>query len=160
MTRAEDEPITLEKKGCRPVCRRQSVMVELGDPLFAHLVDKFRASKKLRNTALKVNRLGLSWSDKREHILADCQAEIRKHEFQADCDRRSIQKLNETIESQEEEICRAHRGDERRRQKHQPLHDEFLAQNWDIRKAHEKSLSEMEELKELARLVQSLVEEN
>ena len=28
---------------------------------------------------------------KREQILADCHAEIRKHEFQADYDRRSIQ---------------------------------------------------------------------
>ena len=35
----------------------------------------------------------------REQIVADCQAEIRKHEFQADYDRRSIQKLNEVIES-------------------------------------------------------------
>ena len=26
--------------------------------------------------------------------LADYQAEIRKHEFQADCDRRRIQKMN------------------------------------------------------------------
>ena len=34
----------------------------------------------------------------REQILADCQAEIRKQEFQADYDRRSIQKLNEMIE--------------------------------------------------------------
>ena len=34
-----------------------------------------------------------------EQTLADCQAEIRKHEFQADYDRRSIQKLNEMIES-------------------------------------------------------------
>ena len=39
---------------------------------------------------------------RRERILADCQAEIRKHEFQADYDRSSIQKLNETIESQKE----------------------------------------------------------
>ena len=39
----------------------------------------------------------------REQILADCKAEIRKHEFQADYDRRSIQKLNEMIESQEGE---------------------------------------------------------
>ena len=60
LTRAEDEPITLKKKACRPVCRRQSVMVERGDPLFAHLC---RASKKLRDT-LKANRLGLSWTDK------------------------------------------------------------------------------------------------
>ena len=43
----------------------------------------------------------------RERILADCQAEIRKHEFQADYDRRTIQKLSETIESQQEELLRA-----------------------------------------------------
>ena len=52
----------------------------------------------------------------REQILADCQAEIRKHEFQADYDRRSIQKLNEMIESQRGEIYRA-QSDERRRQR-------------------------------------------
>ena len=37
LMRAEDEPITLKKKACRPVCRRPSVMIERGDPLFAHL---------------------------------------------------------------------------------------------------------------------------
>ena len=58
--RAEDEPITLKKKACRPVCR-QSVMIERGDPLFADLC---RALKKLRDTTLRMNRLGLSWSDK------------------------------------------------------------------------------------------------
>ena len=82
----------------------------------------------------------------REQILADCQAEIRKHEFQADYDRRNIQKLNEMIESPKEEICRAHQGDERLRRDHQLLHEQLLAQNRDIREAHDKSLSEMEEL--------------
>ena len=82
----------------------------------------------------------------REQILADCQAEIRKHEFQTDYDRRSLQKLNETIESQKEEIHRA-QVDERRRQDHQLLHEQLLKQNWDLREAHEKSLNEMEELK-------------
>ena len=43
----------------------------------------------------------------REQILADCQAEIRRHEFQANYDRRSIQKLSETIVSQQEELHRA-----------------------------------------------------
>ena len=43
----------------------------------------------------------------REQILADCQAKIRKHKFQADYDRRSIQKLTETIQSQQEELDRA-----------------------------------------------------
>ena len=44
---------------------------------------------------------------RREQILADCQAGIPKHEFQANYDRRSIQKLSETIESQQEELHRA-----------------------------------------------------
>ena len=85
----------------------------------------------------------------REQILADGQAGIRKHEFQADYDRRSIQKLNEMIESQKEEICRARQGDERLRQDHQLLHEQLLKQNWDLREVHEKSLSEMEELKRI-----------
>ena len=72
----------------------------------------------------------------REQILAVC------HEFQADYDRRSVQKMNETIESQKDEIHRA-QADERRRQDHQLLHEQLLKQNW----AHEKSLNEMEELK-------------
>ena len=46
-----------------------------------------------------------------------------------------------------EEICRAHQGDERRRQDQQLLHEQLLKQNWDLREAHEKSLNEMEELK-------------
>ena len=83
----------------------------------------------------------------REQIIADCQAEIRKHEFQADHDRRSTQKLNEMIESQKEEICRVHQGDERLRRDHQLLHEQLLEQNRDLREAHEKSLNEMEELK-------------
>ena len=85
----------------------------------------------------------------REQILADCQAEIRKHEFQADHDRRSIQKLNEMIESQKGEIYRAHQGDERLRRDQQLLHEQLLAQNRDLGEANEKSLSEMEELKRL-----------
>ena len=82
----------------------------------------------------------------REQILADCQAEIGKHEFQADYDRRSIQKLNETIESQQEELHRA-QAEERRRRDQQLLHEQLLTKNWDLREAHEKSLNEMEELK-------------
>ena len=82
----------------------------------------------------------------REQILADCQAEIRKHEFQADYDRRSIQKLCETIKSQQEELHRA-QAEERHRRDQQLLHEQLLKQNWDLREAHEKRLKEMEELK-------------
>ena len=86
------------------------------------------------------------WDRQREQILADCQAEIRKHEFQADSDRRSIQKLSETIESQQEELHRA-QAEERHRRHQQLLHEQLLKQNWDLREAHENCLKEMEELK-------------
>ena len=82
----------------------------------------------------------------REQILADCQAEIRKHEYQADYDRRSIQKLNETIESQQEELHRAQAEEEQLRRDQQLLHEQLLKQNWDLRETQEKSLNEMEEL--------------
>ena len=49
-----------------------------------------------------MHRLELCWTDK-ERIPAECRAEIKKREFQADYDR-SIQKISETIESQQEEL--------------------------------------------------------
>ena len=104
------------------------------------------AAKKFRDKTLKANRLGLSWIDKGSKLLTDCQAESQKHEFQADYDRRSFQKLKETIESHKEEIHRA-QADGRRRQGHQLLHEQLLKQNWHLREAREKSLNEMEELK-------------
>ena len=82
----------------------------------------------------------------REQILADCQAEIWRHEFQANYDRRSIQKLSETIESQQEELHRA-QAEELHRRDQQLLHEQLLKQNWDLREAHDKSLKEMKELK-------------
>ena len=55
----------------------------------------------------------------KEQILADKRAEIQKHEFQVDYDRRNIQKLNEVIQSQRGEIYRAHQGDEQHRRDQQ-----------------------------------------
>ena len=69
----------------------------------------------------------------REQILADCQAEIRRHEFQADYQQEELHR------AQAEEII--HRRDQ------QLLHEQLLKQNWDLREAHEKSLKEIEKLK-------------
>ena len=91
-------------------------------------------------------RIRILLERQREQILADFRAEIHKHEFQADHDRRSIQKLNEVIESERGEIYRAHPGDERlRRDQQQPLHETTSGQNRDLREAHVESLNEMEE---------------
>ena len=75
----------------------------------------------------------------KEQILAECQAEIKKHEFLANYDRRSVRKLSETIESQQEQLHRA--------QDQQLLQEQLQQQNSELREAHHKSLNEMEELK-------------
>ena len=67
---------------------------------------------------------------KREQILADCQAEIMRHEFQADYDRRSLHIFSETIESQQEELHRA-QAEELQRRDQQLLHAQLLQQNWE-----------------------------
>ena len=82
----------------------------------------------------------------REQILAECQAEIKKHEFQANYDRRSVRKLSEIIESQQEALHCA-RAEELQRRDQQLLHERAFQQNSELREAHHKSLNEMEELK-------------
>ena len=71
----------------------------------------------------------------KEQILAECQAEIKKHEFQADCDRRSVRKLGEIIESQQEELHCA-QAEELQRRDQQLLHERLLQQNSELREAH------------------------
>ena len=82
----------------------------------------------------------------KERILAECQAKINRHEFQADYDRRSLRKLGEIVESQREELHCA-QAEELQRRDQQLLHGQLLQQNLELREAHQKSLSEMEELK-------------
>ena len=75
---------------------------------------------------VRLVQASLSLNDKKEQILADCRAEIQKHEFQADYDRRSVQKLNGIIESQRSEINHAQAGDEQHRRDQQLLHEQLL----------------------------------
>ena len=82
----------------------------------------------------------------KEQILAECQAEINRHEFQAAYDRRSLRKLGEIVDSQQEELHCA-RAEEVQRRDQQLLQGQLLKQNWDLRHAHDKSLNEMEQLK-------------
>ena len=75
---------------------------------------------------------------------ADCQAEIKRHEFQANYDRRSIQKISETIESQQEELHRAQRTSSTRST---TFSCTVIPAKLELREAHNKSLNETEELK-------------
>ena len=49
------------------------------------------------STEAQKHRFGLCSMIKKEQILAGCQAEINRHEFQAACDRRSLRKLGELL---------------------------------------------------------------
>ena len=83
----------------------------------------------------------------KEQILAECQAEINRHEFlQAAYDRRSLLKLGELIESQQEELHCA-RSEEVQQRDQQLLQGRLLQQNLELREAHQRSLTEMEELR-------------
>ena len=62
----------------------------------------------------------------KERILAECQAEIKKHEFQYDYDRRSLLKLSKIIESQQEELHCA-QAEELQRRDQQLLHETVIA---------------------------------
>ena len=78
----------------------------------------------------------------KEQILAECQAEIRRHEFQANYGRRSVQTSSEIIESQQEELHCA-QAEELQRRDQQLLHAQLLQQNWEVRDAHNNSVNEM-----------------
>ena len=82
----------------------------------------------------------------KEQILAECQAEINRHELQAAYDRRGIRKLGEVVDSQKEELHHG-RAEEVQQRDKQLLQGQLLQQNLELREAHHKSLTEMEELK-------------
>ena len=77
----------------------------------------------------------------REQILAECQAEIKKHEFQANYDRRSLQTFSETVDSQQEELHRA-QAEELQWRDQQLLHAQLLQQNCEWREGYDKSLNQ------------------
>ena len=112
-----------------------------------NLVRQVHAAEKNQVATQEMSDSGFSLKDKKEQILADCRAEIHKHEFQADSNRRSIQKLSGIIESQRRAIDHTLACDEQLRRDQQLLHEQSSEQNRGLHEAHMKSLNEMEELK-------------
>ena len=116
--------------------RTESSVVKPFDSFF--LFKKFRDSSEHEQIRILLER-------QREQNLADCQAETRKHEFQADCDR-STQQLNGVSESQKKKfillIKETNDADK--------INNFFRNTNWHkigIFVKLMRSLSEMEELK-------------
>ena len=132
-------PITLYEKTCLSVCRRRQCPIEWGDFLKIERGDPLR--KEIQEAQIRT-----LLDKQKEQILAECQARINKLEFQAAYDRRSLQKLGEIVNSQQEELhlARAEEVQQRDQQLHQ---GQLLQQNLELREAHQRSLTEMEELR-------------
>ena len=122
-------------KVCRPVSRCLSVIRDQGDLLLISLIHLTSVRENPRRSS-ENEQIRILLERQKEQILADCQAEILKHLFKADYHRKSIQKLNELIESP--------RGEVHRVVKETNNFDEinyffmiFLERNMDLREAHE-----------------------
>ena len=90
------------EKTCLSVSRRRPCPSERGDPLRREQRDLVMVRGQELNVGNAQIRTLLD--RQKEQILAECQAEIKKHEFQANYDRRSVRNLSEIIESQQEEL--------------------------------------------------------
>ena len=77
-----NKSLTPNEKACLSINRRRQGPIERGNPLLT-----------VQKQNVEHAQIGTLLDRHREQILAECQAEIRKHEFQADYDRRSEQKL-------------------------------------------------------------------
>ena len=143
LLRSEIELITLMKKVCCQLSPFSHAQVRRD--LYTKQIQISQKRKSSRD--LETEQIRILHERQKEQILADCGAEIHKHEFQADSDRRSIQELNEIIDSQRMEIVHSIAGDQQLRRDQPLLHEQILEQNRDLRGAHMKSLNEMKELK-------------
>ena len=112
------------------------------------LTHKFQTSEKLRDTTVRMNRLGVFSSHKESRFSLTVKQRFENTNSRPIYDRRSIQKLNETIESQEKK--RNLSFSSRRRIDFDDINNflmnNYWKQNLDLREAHEKSLNEVEEL--------------
>ena len=113
-------------------------MTDRGNPL-STVTQVTNQVTTFRDKALKTKRLGVSWTDKGSKSLLIVRPRLENTCSLSDYDRRSFQKLSETIESQQEELHRA-QSEERLRRDQQLLHAQLLKQDWELREAHEKSL--------------------
>ena len=93
-----------------------------------------------------MHKLELSWTDNKSEFLPSARQKLTDTNFKLIMTGRILRKLGEIVESQREEL---HYTQAKKLQKRdqQLLHGQLLQQNLELGEAHQKSLSEMEELK-------------
>ena len=122
----ENKSIAPSEKACLLVSHRRPCPIGRDNSLW----------KQVKSKTPNKHRLGL-FKTESESKSSPTEADFKRHEFQANYDRRKKQKLSETIESQREELHRA-QADELHRRDQQLLHEQLLQQNLELREAHEE----------------------
>ena len=118
--RTEDKLTTLLKKVCCQLSPCLSVMQERLSSLGSSIREN--PSRGSENEQIRF----LLWTTKKSRFSPIFGADIHKHEFQADSDRRSIQELCGIIESQQREIDHTLACYEQLRRDQQLLHEQFF----------------------------------
>ena len=101
--------------------------------------------KRKSSREMETKESGFSLKRQKEQIFADFRAEIQKHEFQAESDKRRILELSGIIECQRRELDHTMASDEQLRRDQLLPHEHLSEQNRDLREAHLKSLNEMQQ---------------
>ena len=122
--------ITLNEKICLSVSRRDLCPKER-----CGLLEKERCD--LLSQVVQDAQIRILLDRQKEQILAECQAEINRHEFQADYDKKILRKLGEIVEFQRVELHCA-QAEELQRRDEQLLYGQLLKQNWDLREDHQQ----------------------
>ena len=107
------------------------------------LSQKRKSSRDLEN-----ERIRILFERQKEQNLADFRAEIQKHKFQADSDRRSIQELTRIIDSHRMELDHTITGCDQSRRDQLPLR-ELSEQNRAPRETRIRNMRDMEELRKI-----------
>ena len=102
---------------------------------FGSLISNIR---KIHVATQKMSKSRFFWNDKESRFSLTVRQRFKNTNSKS-ITTEEVFKLNETFESEREEICRAHQGDEQLRRDQQLLHEQLLEQNLDLREVHDKS---------------------
>ena len=114
----------------RPVCEPSSDLSQNGNQV----------------TTWKTSKSGFLLETQTEQILAEVRSEIQKHELQAESDKRSIQELTGSIDSQRMEIDHTITGCDQSRRDQLLLQEELSEQNRALRETCTRNMRDIDEL--------------
>ena len=130
--------ITLNEKTCLSVCCRLCPK-ERGDLLETERGD-------LLSQVVRMHRLGLCSTSKQSKFLQSAKQELTNTNFKPLMTEDVYENKVKIVEPQQEELHCA-RAEEVQQRDQQLLHGQLLQQNLELREAHQRSLTEMEELR-------------